>query len=111
MKNRVATGQVSGQVKAQGAQVTPPVGGQPESRPEWRPESQPESLREKIVSLLTGGPLSKADIAARLGQKQVSGQLNKVIRDMLREGVVAHTIPEKPQSRMQRYKLAGWDES
>jgi ATP-dependent DNA helicase RecG len=93
----------------------PAAGGthvrQPESRPEWRPESQPESLREKIVLILSGGPLSKADIAARLGQKQVSGQLNKVIRDMLREGIVAHTIPEKPQSRMQRYKLGGRVES
>jgi hypothetical protein len=35
MKIIVATGQVSGQVEAHEAQVTPPVVGQPESRPEW----------------------------------------------------------------------------
>jgi len=35
MKNSLTTGQVSGQVEAQEAQVTPPFDGQPESWPEW----------------------------------------------------------------------------
>jgi ATP-dependent DNA helicase RecG len=51
------------------------------------------------------GPLSKSDIAAKLGQKQPSGQLHKVIRSLLAENTITYTIPDKPQSRLQKYKL------
>lgn len=42
-----------------------------------------------------------------LGQKRVSGQLNKVIRVLLADGTTAYTIPDKPQSRQQKYHLTG----
>jgi hypothetical protein len=32
--------------------------------------------------------------------------LNAVVRELLRQGRIAYTIPEKPQSRLQRYRLA-----
>lgn len=78
---------------------------QPESRPESRPESQPESLADRVLRLLADGPLSRSELAARLGQRTVSGQLNTVIRTLLREERIAYTIPEKPQSRLQRYRV------
>jgi hypothetical protein len=40
-----------------------------------------------------------------LGQKAISGHLNKVLKSLLDEGVVAYTIPEKPRSRAQKYRL------
>jgi ATP-dependent DNA helicase RecG len=40
-----------------------------------------------------------------LGQREVSGQLNKVIRQLLADGIIEQTNPEKPQSRWQRYRL------
>lgn len=76
-----------------------------ESQPESRPESQPESLTNRILGLLEDEPLSKSDISARLGQKKVSGQLNKVIRTLLSDELIAFTIPEKPKSRLQKYRL------
>jgi ATP-dependent DNA helicase RecG len=57
------------------------------------------------VQILKEGAFSKAALAQRLGQRAVSGQLNKVIRQLLAEGVVEQTNPEKPQSRWQRYRL------
>ena len=51
--------------------------------------------------------MSKADLSRNLGQKRVSGQLNKVIRALLANGTIAYTIPNKPQSRQQRYHLTG----
>jgi ATP-dependent DNA helicase RecG len=85
--------------------ATPETTGKAESRPESRPESQPESLTNRILGLLGDEPLSKSDISARLGQKKVSGQLNKVIRTLLTNELIAFTIPEKPSSRLQKYRL------
>ncbi|MBI4613324.1 MAG: putative DNA binding domain-containing protein [Planctomycetes bacterium] len=77
----------------------------PESRPELRPESRPESLDKRVLRSLGGRPLSRAELSARVGHKGVSGQLKKVIRDLVRLGVIEHTIPEKPNSRLQKYRL------
>jgi len=37
--------------------------------------------------------------------KKGSGQLNKMIRQLVADGIVEQTYPEKPQSRLQRYRL------
>jgi ATP-dependent DNA helicase RecG len=71
-----------------------------------RPESQPESLDLRVLGLLEKGPLSKAALSTGLGQKKVSGQLNKVIRLLLANGNIEYTIPGKPNSRLQNYRLS-----
>jgi ATP-dependent DNA helicase RecG len=78
----------------------------PESQPESRPESQPESLELRVMGLLAGSARSKAEISAELGHKEISGQLNRVIRLLVQEGVVLYTIPAKPNSRLQKYILS-----
>ena len=76
-----------------------------ESEPESQPESQPESLGGKVLKALTEKPLSKAKLSEILGQKEISGQLNKVIRSLRQDGLIEYTIPEKPNSRLQKYRL------
>jgi hypothetical protein len=56
--------------------------------------------------LLSGKPLSKAELSVRLNQKEISGQLNKVVKKLLAESVIEYTIPEKPNSRLQKYRLS-----
>ena len=68
-------------------------------------ESQPESLRDRVVRLLEDGALSKSEISHRLDQKVISGQLNKVLKALLAEGIVEYTVPEKPKSRLQKYRM------
>jgi len=58
-----------------------------------------------VLKVLAAGPLSKAEISRLLGQKEVSGQLNTVIRRLRQEGLIEYTIPEKPNSRLQKYRL------
>ena len=70
-----------------------------------RPELQPESPAARVLRQLAAGPMSKADLSGSLGQKQISGQLNSVIRLLVADGSIAYTIPEKPRSRLQKYRL------
>lgn len=75
------------------------------SRLESQLESRLESLPDRILRILGDGPASKAEIAQRLGQKQPSGQLHKTVRQLLGDGLIELTVPTKPQSRLQRYRL------
>jgi len=68
-------------------------------------ESQPESLDRRVLALLKTQALSKAEISTHLGQKEVSGQLNKVIRSLIAQGLIEYTLPDKPNSRLQKYRL------
>ena len=88
--------QVAGQVGTKSALSGHQVAG---------PESQPESLEVRVLRLLESEPLSKAGLSAGLGQKEVSGQLNKVVRVLLTDRTIEYTIPDKPNSRMQKYRL------
>ena len=74
-------------------------------QPESRPESQPESLEAKVLNLLAAGAMSKAELSRNLGQKKISGQLNKVVRLLMVDQRIAYTLPEKPRSRLQKYRL------
>ncbi len=49
--------------------------------------------------------MGKREISAALGQKEISGQLNKVIRTLLAAGQIELTLPDKPRSRLQQYRI------
>jgi ATP-dependent DNA helicase RecG len=49
--------------------------------------------------------MAKSALSTGLGQKEVSGQLNMVIRLPLTNKTIEYTIPEKPNSRLQKYTL------
>jgi len=90
---------------------------EPEPRPEIRqatertPTPRQGSLDMRVLALLVDGPLSKSAIARRLGHRSVSGGLNRVIRRLRRDGHIEYTLPEKPNSSRQQYRLtdAGGD--
>ena len=73
-----------------------------ESQLESRLESK---LAAKIVLQLGTQPSGKAELARALGHTTVSGELHKQIRRLLDLSLVEMTIPDKPQSRLQRYRL------
>jgi ATP-dependent DNA helicase RecG len=79
-----------------------------ESKAESGAESKAESeggLWTRVMDALQGGPLSKAQVAESVGKRRVDGQLNAAVRDMIRQGLVEYTLPDKPNSRLQKYRL------
>ena len=70
-----------------------------------QPESLPGNLKSKILNLLAEGSLSKSELSKRLGYKQLSGQFNKIFRNLLADEMIEYTLPEKPRSRYQQYRL------
>ena len=73
-------------------------------------ESRAESLAEGglaalVLKALAQGPMSKSEIAQGLGRDSVSGALNRTIRQLLDRDEISYTLPETPNSRLQKYRL------
>jgi len=77
-----------------------------ESGQESRQESRQESeVGYRILSILKTAALSRSEIAKELGHKSVSGAVNRAITRLLEHDFIEYSIPEKPQSRLQKYLL------
>ena len=68
-------------------------------------QGQVMSLFVRITSILADKVLSSGDITAALGKEYYSGHLRRIIKMLLSDGIVEYTIPEKPRSRLQKYRL------
>ena len=75
-------------------QVTPTVRAQVEAQ-----------VNRRILLACAETPLSSAEIAAALGHKQLSGNLRKVLPELRKAGFIEYTIPDKPRSSKQKYRL------
>ena len=83
-------------------------GDSAQTRPESGGESGGESeLASRIIELLQGDALGKLAIVQGLGKTKSTRYLDDLVRKMLKTGLIEYTIPEKPNSRLQKYRLAG----
>lgn len=81
---------------------------QPESQYEFSTSPvrvQYESLESRILAMLNIDELPTAIISQSLGQKRVSGQLKVILKEMLIADMIEYTIPDKPNSRLQKYRI------
>ena len=68
-QGKAESGQSRGRVRAES--------GQSQKRREA------ESIRSKVLRSLEGAPLSKSEIANKIGVQQITGQLNRVVRSLI----------------------------
>ena len=73
---------------------------------ESKVESKVESLDAKVLRLLADGELSKAEVARRLGMARITGQLHGCLASLRHRGIIEFTRPDRPGSRLQKYRLA-----
>ncbi len=67
-----------------------------------------ETLSEielKIIEILEKEHMNKTDISQQLGYKSTPGNVKRAIRNLLERQYIIYTIPDKPTSRNQKYKL------
>ncbi len=100
---RAESGQSQGRAGAESGQSRGRVGAESGQSQE---SARAIVLGEKILQvLMSKGPLSKSEIAALLDFKKITGHLNREMKSLLDSGMIQYTIPEKPQSRLQKYKI------
>jgi len=59
----------------------------------------------KILELLQTNNLSSKEIALKLGHKVLSGNLRRILPVLRNQEYIEYTLPNKPASRLQKYRL------
>ena len=77
-----------------------------------RPESVGQSrgsgsIVARIASVLFHGDCSRSQLAQRINVSVQAGWFKAKIQSLLDDGLIERTIPDKPNSRLQKYRLTG----
>ena len=64
-----------------------------------------QSPREKCLVLLVESELKRKEIADGVGMPSRSGYLSRLLAELVGDGLIERTIPDKPNSSQQRYRL------
>ncbi|MCP4898277.1 MAG: hypothetical protein GY906_14990 [bacterium] len=60
---------------------------------------------DQILAALVDGPVSMGELATALGLHSKTGALKRTVKALLEADLIEYTIPTKPSSRLQKYRL------
>ena len=66
-----------------------------------------EENQYRILSSLKEGSLSRKEIMDEIGIEKKTGSLKRTLKDLIERELIEYTIPEKPRSRLQKYRITG----
>jgi hypothetical protein len=52
-------------------------------------------------------PLSANELVKKLGLRSKTGAFKRTVSELLNDSSIEYTIPDKPSSRLQKYRLTG----
>ena len=81
------------------AKVTPEVEAQVEAQVEWT------ATELSILRACQDQPCSSQQLVQAAGYSQRTGNFKRAMDRLLARGLIGYTVPDKPQSRLQKYKL------
>jgi len=76
-----------------------------ELKHELEHELEHEYLFTKVLKIVSTKDINTKGIASNLGQKSISGPLKKTLNSLLEKSLIEWTIPEKPKSKNQQYRI------
>ena len=68
-------------------------------------EAQSGAQWQRMLVFLASEPLSAMDLADSLGLQSKTGSFKRALSELIERELIAYTIPEKPGSRLQKYRL------
>ena len=68
--------------------------------------AQSEAQSQQILHALQKKSLSMNELIHILGLKSKTGALKRTVGELLSEELIQYTLPDKPNSRLQKYQLA-----
>jgi ATP-dependent DNA helicase RecG len=70
-----------------------------------KPKAQVGAQSESVLLALFDTPLSAFELSHVLGLETKTGAFKRSIKALLAQGLIEYTLPEKPNSRLQKYQL------
>ena len=67
--------------------------------------AQSDDRTVEILEAIKYGPKSTKEIMDEIGIVKKTGSLKRTLKDLLEIGMIEYTIPEKPRSRLQKYRI------
>ncbi len=67
--------------------------------------AQSRAQSKAILGALSDNPLSASELMTVIGLESKTGAFKRAIKELLEKGLIEYTLPDKPNSRLQKYRL------
>ena len=68
-------------------------------------KAQSGAQSDNVLAAIQEKPLAMAELVSLFGLETKTGALKRTVKDLLMNKLVAYSLPDKPNSRLQKYRL------